>query len=139
MTSGVKNLNPTFSAHFLSVLEKSALPPGYFRPAASPTKKDADLSKRRELIQRYAPGVLPTYIYAFFPEYSLDFDPHSGHGFTILVLLCGSHDMEGNVFQLITVSLNPKYSTHGKSTNPTSDKWNHLLPGFESRCFDTLI
>lgn len=47
LTSGVKNLNPTFSAHFLSVLEKSALPPAYFRPAASPTKKDADLSKGR--------------------------------------------------------------------------------------------
>lgn len=41
----MKNFNPTFSAHFLSVLEKSALPPEYFRPAASPTKNEADLSK----------------------------------------------------------------------------------------------
>ncbi len=43
-TSGVKNFSPTFSAHFLSVLAKSVFPPGYLRPAASPTKNDASLS-----------------------------------------------------------------------------------------------
>jgi hypothetical protein len=38
-TSGVKKGTPTFSAHFLSVDAKSPV-----RPAASPTKKDVDLS-----------------------------------------------------------------------------------------------